>query len=65
MAFTPCEKIDIHLHLAYENEQQGNRDISTYLEMLPYFEKRNIVKGIVVTGGTMLPTLPQSLPVRG
>lgn len=60
MAFTPCEKIDIHLHLAYENEQQGNRDISTYLEMLRYFEKCNIVKGIVVTGGTMLPTLPQN-----
>ncbi len=60
MAFAPCEKIDIHLHLAHENGKRENRTISTYQEMIPYFEKCNIVKGIVVTGGNMLPSLPQN-----
>ena len=58
MAFTPCSKIDIHLHLAYQNRDRNGREISTYTDMLPYLEKLNIVKGIVVTVGTMLAHLP-------
>ena len=58
MAFTPCERIDIHLHLAYEKEDWAGRTVSTYKQMLPYFEKLNITKGIVLAGGEMLPYLP-------
>ena len=58
MAFAPCEKIDIHLHLAYEKEDWSGRTISTYKQMLPYFEKLNIAKGIVLSGGQLLPYLP-------
>lgn len=60
MEFTPCGKIDTHLHLAFENTERGNRKISTYREMLPHFEKLNIVKGIVVTGGSLLAAFPQN-----
>ena len=60
MAFVPCEKIDVHLHLAYEQNDRGNRRISTYKEMLPYFQKLNITKGIVVSVGKLLPNLPKN-----
>lgn len=60
MAFAPCEKIDIHLHLAYEQDDRKNRRISTYKEMLPYFQKLNITKGIVVSVGELLPDLPKN-----
>lgn len=60
MDFTPCERIDIHLHLAYEKEDWGGRTISTYAQMLPYFQKLNIVKGIVVSVGELLPYLPHN-----
>lgn len=60
MAFAPCEKIDIHLHLAYEQDDRRNRRISTYNEMLPHFQKLNITKGIVVSVGELLPQLPKN-----
>lgn len=58
MAFAPCGRIDTHLHLAYENGDRGGRVISTHKEMLPHFEKLNIVKGVVLAGGALLPDLP-------
>lgn len=58
MSFVPCGRIDVHLHLAYENGKREGRTISTYKEMLPHFEKLNITKGILVTGGEKLPDLP-------
>ena len=58
MAFVPCERIDTHLHLAYENRDRGSRTVSTYTDMLPCFEKLNIVKGILLPGGQLLPYLP-------
>ena len=58
MAFTPCERIDIHLHLAFEQEDRDGRTISTYKQMLPYFQKLNITKGIVVSVGELLPFFP-------
>ncbi len=58
MAFVPCEKIDIHLHLAFEQEDRGGRTVSTYKQMLPYFQKLNITKGIVVSVGELLPFFP-------
>ena len=58
MAFTPCGRMDTHLHLAYENGDRGERVISTYKEMLHHFEKLNIVKGIVLPGGALLPFVP-------
>lgn len=60
MAFTPCSKIDIHLHLAFEQEYRGGHIISTYKQMLPYFEKLNITKGILMSVGGLLPDLPKN-----
>lgn len=60
MTFVPCEKIDMHLHLAYEQNDRGNRRISTYKEMLPHFQKLSITKGIVVSVGELLPQLPKN-----
>ena len=60
MEFMPCSKIDTHLHLAYENPNRENRTISTYKEMLPYFQKLNITKGILVSVGELLPNLPKN-----
>ena len=60
MAFSPCERIDIHLHLAYAQENREGRTISTYRQMLPYFQKLNITKGIVVSVGELLPSFPHN-----
>lgn len=64
MAFTPCEKIDIHLHLAHTDGNRGNRTISTYREMLPYLQKLNITKGIVVSVGELPSYLPKNEECR-
>lgn len=60
MAFVPCGRIDTHMHLAYANGDRGSRVISTYKEMLPHLEKLNIVRGIVLPGGDLLPYIPDN-----
>lgn len=60
MAFTPCKRIDIHLHLAFENDSRENPQTDTYKQMLEHFKELNIEKGIVVTGGEMLPEYPSN-----
>lgn len=55
MEFTPCPKIDTHLHLVFHPENRGKHNFSTYDEMIPHLEKLNISKGILMSAGELLP----------
>lgn len=54
MRFTPCTKIDTHLHLVLKDPIRGKRIFSTYTEMIPHFQKLNISKGILMSAGELL-----------
>lgn len=52
------KKIDIHLHLARNEESRGRLRLSTCREAADYFPRRGIEKGILLAGGGTLPQLP-------
>lgn len=50
MEFTPCPKIDTHLHLALDPQPLVDRmSRSSYAEMLPHMQRLGIVKGVLMS----------------